>query len=114
MKLPQLTVLVVDISLKLNDFSSPSRTLKKIKDLDGYDLVIVPISANMIDVYLLETSNTLSKHDGNWREIMFMQEEVYKYESQKFSYFNITDMTPEIMVNNLRQYFNLTIIRNKL
>lgn len=111
MDLPQLRILVVDKLPELNEFLYPIRTFKKIISLKkGYDMVIVPISINEIGVYLLETSNTLNKHSGQWRQIMFMQEKNYEYEDQKFSYFNIPEINIEIVVSHLKNYFDLTVI----
>lgn len=110
MTLPKLLILVVEMPLKLKELSHPVKTFKKMVSLNGCDLIIVPISKNEIDIYLLETPNTLTKHDGHWRQIMFMQEKKYEYQGQKFSYFNLEQMNLEIMVNKLEKFFNLTII----
>lgn len=112
--MPQLRILVVDKLLELNEFLYPIRTFKKIISLKGYDMIIVPVSINEISIYLLETSNTLNKHSGQWRQIMFIQEEKYEYKDQKFSYFNIPRIDIEIMVSHLKNYFDLTVTNDTI
>lgn len=64
--------------------------------------------------FLLETENTQKLHIGQWRYLLFLNGEEYKFQNKKFNYFEIQDFSSSMFLNILNKFFNIKIRKEVL